>query len=67
MSNQTAKGPDPPRSPVLVVPFPPGAILDNLVFSSERSDPTCSFKDKEIRPRERQGLSHSCGVQRLRL
>lgn len=36
----------PTRSPVLVVPVLPETVLDKLVFSSDRSDPTCSCVDK---------------------
>lgn len=47
----------PARSPVLVVPFPLGAVL-------ETSGPTYCHADKEIRPREGHGFSQGCGEPR---
>lgn len=49
--SQRVRGPAHTRSPVLVVPFPPGAVLDSLESSAESSGPTCSFLDGEIKLR----------------
>lgn len=55
------RGPAPAGSPVLVVPFPPGAVLDNLEFSSEVQSHLL-FHSGENRGPGRGGWSQGCDV-----